>query len=1338
MPSPFLLVPVAVEALVVNEADQHATAWSIAPKQYAKPSLFESIEPPPFTESNGQPLPGVTLHWALPDGLTRGRRDSDGSMVFPTVPNRWLVVRLAKISRQNSTDATNATTVARVIESDFLGSQSDGGSNLYPDATGTDVTFLGRKRTLDEFTPGSSRRDRRLTALGLADGSGKLIGAADPAFAAYVANIDNVFSFRDDLQDLGGDIENKLSLSYMVMGWYDSPLDDPLNIQTQFNVLPDKDVTGKPIGKSWSSADEWLTVMKFFGWSVGDGKDLQVAVSDASPHPPANATARDLYPSLILCHGMVYDVKWTGLTLGEPQPFLSGADSPFAEMAVQTRRLSRENQSAEPGRTELPQIAVGNSIVDALASMMEYLLHLDNSNIDLATLFQALEYGLLTNYDQPGGSSELNERIHQEWFSSVEGGSFWEIIAAKTDPPGSPSFKNTAQPVTLTDEQSLGLSALNVAQKALDDAQRLRHSRQLDLYTRLWRSTRLKSLGVDPPLVQRTAGMTAEEFYDLRNATTRTQHAIDDVTQKTSDLHQMLQQMKGSAATASQAAIPGLLGTALQLKENKMPRFWRPADPVMVIYGARRSSKHGGDDRFTDDDTLFCRFSGQEVQSVQVDPTDPSKGTFTAPAGFFSSILSAAATKFPAPVQRLLSELVLLNPSFVADLVPSLTPQQKVMIGTIQRMIWADFSDVTSIAAVHRAAGFSGVRPSPVAIEAWAQPWAPLFLSWRVTWFPTNPDPAHAMDEWEFNGRDFDWTGLGKLDESAAQIIEGRSILSSASTESITKNLKDHLADTEADLMKQIQADPSNAALTRKRQDLAILRDRLTGELESGDLLAQPLTGFHDQLIMRDRTQYYNPPRDTDTALLTALKDGPRLAPIPHHYGTPNGLFYPIRAGHIRLDQIWIVDGFGQVFDPILESGEVPLSFTPVRGSGLVTTGLTQRTDFQALQLPPRILQPARLQFRFVDAAKGDGNAAVDTTLDALSNPVCGWLLPNHLDHSIAVFNDKGISLGAVLLSGDPQQPLQWEKTIAGPDAVENPAVIDNPRLNPHLKAFIKQLFQNTDAGAAFTDLMAAIDSTLWTTEPLGKRGDNLSVLIGRPIALVRARLLMELGEVPATSQLWENNALDGDTSALKGEKAKFPVRLGHVDLRDDGTLGYFAPAAAGAGSSVAYSTFLAVHPKLDLTQLAPSRYVQDAATHGDLKLRVDAPVDVTLLLDPRGSVHARCGILPSKALRVPSRYVKSALEKMNVTFRVGPLLNEPGSLRMPLPVNVVGSWSWIARTGVSLNPNLDDPMEIIPTPPDAQGAPLTITAASQDARLPDNPIHIREGYLKLNDAVAR
>ena len=88
--------------------------------------------------------------------------------------------------------------------------------------------------------------------------------------------------------------------------------------------------------------------------------------------------------------------------------------------------------------------------------------------------------------------------------------------------------------------------------------------------------------------------------------------------------------------------------------------------------------------------------------------------------------------------------------------------------------------------------------------------------------------------------------------------------------------------------------------------------------------------------------------------------------------GRATGNFYPVRAGHFRLQRLWVVDAFGQVFDPIYEQGVTAASFTPIRGSGFSPPGLKQRTDTQMLQLPPRIIQPSRLLFRFVPAGDSD------------------------------------------------------------------------------------------------------------------------------------------------------------------------------------------------------------------------------------------------------------------------------------------------------------------------------------------------------------------------------
>src|SRR5262245_62392627 len=68
-----LLVPIAVEALVVNHWVQAGVTFHRWELEYKNLQQFLSPAPAPFSnEVNTPPAPGVNLHWALPRGLTRG------------------------------------------------------------------------------------------------------------------------------------------------------------------------------------------------------------------------------------------------------------------------------------------------------------------------------------------------------------------------------------------------------------------------------------------------------------------------------------------------------------------------------------------------------------------------------------------------------------------------------------------------------------------------------------------------------------------------------------------------------------------------------------------------------------------------------------------------------------------------------------------------------------------------------------------------------------------------------------------------------------------------------------------------------------------------------------------------------------------------------------------------------------------------------------------------------------------------------------------------------------------------------------------------------------------
>ena len=70
-----LLVPIAVEALVVNHVEQTEVTFHRWELQYSNLKQFLSPSPLPFSDlANTPPAPGVHLHWGLPRGLTRGEQ----------------------------------------------------------------------------------------------------------------------------------------------------------------------------------------------------------------------------------------------------------------------------------------------------------------------------------------------------------------------------------------------------------------------------------------------------------------------------------------------------------------------------------------------------------------------------------------------------------------------------------------------------------------------------------------------------------------------------------------------------------------------------------------------------------------------------------------------------------------------------------------------------------------------------------------------------------------------------------------------------------------------------------------------------------------------------------------------------------------------------------------------------------------------------------------------------------------------------------------------------------------------------------------------------------------
>src|SRR5262249_45845840 len=183
----------------------------------------------------------------------------------------------------------------------------------------------------------------------------------------------------------------------------------------------------------------------------------------------------------------------------------------------------------------------------------------------------------------------------------------------------------------------------------------------------------------------------------------------------------------------------------------------------------------------------------------------------------------------------------------------------------------------------------------------------------------------------------------------------------------------------------------------------------------------------------------------------------------------------------------------------------------------------------------------------------------------------------------------------------------------------------------------------------AFEAFLRVIDATMWTIEPLGSRADqNVSVLVGRPLALIRARLAVALSGPPLVDSSWPATITPPPPGFLADA---FAVRLGGLGARDDGLMGYFAGDDYTSFNSVAA-------PDVRLTQdyvrqigplgTTPGNYLRLTAAPG-------AAQEATLLVDPRAAVHAVTGLFPVVAFGLPTGSV-DALGALEITFRVGPL----------------------------------------------------------------------------------
>jgi hypothetical protein len=1056
--------------------------------------------------------------------------------------------------------------------------------------------------------------------------------------------------------------------------------------------------------------------IRLWGIMAGAGYDFLADTLDRAKWSVLSGTAAPAYsPSFTLYTGFISNVVWNAAT----NYF---ANDPGKDFNIAIGNTSGEALSALIANTSgypADQVAVVEEILDALQA---------------GILPQATSDSMLNDWE------ELKETLHKNSFGSSRGGYLWQVQADKNSPQSSGE-------VTLPAGQALQLNDLNVGQSQYNDLQTrietIKSQIFADWYRFMW--ILYPGNGGSPP-TDIAPGDLAEY-----------------ISKKIAELGPLVAQASAleTSLDSQAAALKQDLGGAYFLASVTAPRYWQPNDPVLLFQGQgiQPSDRYGNDGRYSADGTLVCRLTGQLLTSVKI-----PAGAFGNAAGLdldasaFDPIPNPDGLPLLAAVDGVLVDGGLLNEDIIAaglraaglatplgDLAKAIGPAidaflEPAIPKTIPRATFASMAaalypddaayldswyalsgdayslkdspmseeDVLRLTyllnstAYNPAAAqleYAGFPFSLAGMQAWdGNPWLPFSLSWSVYFYPflQVPSPQAAAyppdfitSRFKFGDTDLVYAGQPfSPDTQGIQIYRNTIFLTPHANINLQKQLVSFIA-----------ANPKDPMLDELKAIAAQLGDK--------PVLSQAMSGFDEALLMLHKEMqlpvadpvssfYYD---FTNTAVHDAVDANYTERPAP------GNSYNPIRVGLMQIASVTLVDVFGR-------NVQVTQPNVVYRSQSMQQTVVQPAAD---IYLPPRLTQASRLLFRWLSA----GDDTVEMNTHPATTPICGWLLANHLDDSLWAYDNKGNAYGSLALDWNRTRVL-WQCApgsayfgLSAPEFFSALGIV-----NPHLRDLILALYgDGKDAAAAYLDaFMRALDVSSATIEPSNyAQFQGNAVLLGRPLALVRASLDLELMGDPAYSQSWTDlqhqvnrnkleNFIWGNDYAFS--QVDFPVKIGNVPQTEDGLIGYFKDGA--------YGTFYA--PAVE----AGNPHVLPPPDDNLLvKGSPDAPaVIISMLIEPRGVIHATTGILPVKTIDIPPDQYADSLEKMCLAFLTAPILTPRAQLAMPMPAQSGGAWTWVENDGTAWSQTQSI-------------APVTVDAVMNYA-----PQQILEGWLNLGNAL--
>ncbi|WP_029535670.1 hypothetical protein [Saccharopolyspora spinosa] len=943
----------------------------------------------------------------------------------------------------------------------------------------------------------------------------------------------------------------------------------------------------------------------------------------------------------------------------------------------------------------VPDAAVGNGVVDARTA-------LDNRTDPEARRWsEAFEYGVLDRLDDAwldGGQDILDAEAHATWFADSAAGYAWSAV----DRPDSGVSPNSGIPEEIASEQQI-VEQLNKDQRAYDDALRDLAIARERLHALWWLAglsddeledrkapadfrARVKEQ-LDPDFAGSLAGQVGDLVFRCVGDETTT--GLRDAVPQGATPDELARSI---AAYEAKVKLP----PARTLRRTPLPPYRRGTDPLTLLRGdgMRVDLPSTAPVPVRAATRLIAKMTGANPITPPIPVPTPNG---------YEALKKALSW---APLEAAVAEFwTLAEAAARINDTPSVEPD-KSFDAALERLGFTP-GDAES-----------GKTTTGWFTRLWRQYWAPMYLWWQAHCYPLHYDSG-GTKYWTFDGRRHCWTGG---EAPGAKFVEGRSLLTGAPPFALAGRVDQYI---------NTLADPYGEVAAKLRKMLA--------ERENRDQVAQGLAGLDPWFAERDQANHFDPFDGTSAALLT---------PQPTVALPGKGQYQPIRAGQLYFEKLVVVDRFGRGVDLVRGN---PDAFRPRRSrdvkpdldsKGVPLTVESENRD-RFVQFRPRLAQPARTLLELVHSR--DDDVALrpwdSPRYAGAPDPICGWLVPDRGGRSLFVLAADGTGIGELLVTDDPDGPrVAWlplpGSTVLTIDQLLSPEFAE---AHPHLGPLLSGVLTRTDAAAALNDLIATIDTALQTIAPPANHSPAYrSVFTGLPLAVVRARLRIELSGPPIYAAEWKRILAGPDTDDGNPLRTiRWQVRLGDPWRRTDGLIGFCRPRAPEKAHDTDYNTLFIPHSHAlsESDYLQPTDGLSDpvvVATEPPAEVEHSRPATgepgaawITALVAPWAPVHAYTGVLPVTTAQVPEAFLSDPLARMSVFLRTGPLpagLRSPGpdlpeGIALPVPTGTRGTWAWSERT---------EPDALYPW------ADYTFAGTETAVRPPDEPPVARTGYLRF------